>query len=533
MASENSFVQPTIPRFDGHYDHWKAQRKTLDDQRLKDLKTKNYLFQVIDRAILKTILKKDTTKDIWDSMKTKYQGTARVKLAQLQALHKEFEILHMKEEELVNYYFARTLSIANKMRIHGENLEDVAIIEKILLSMTHKFDYVVCSIEESNDINSLSIDVLQSSLLVHEQRMTSYVVEEQALKVSTHEGTTSLGRGRRRRGLHGSSRGRGRQLSYNQGAQFNKASVECYHCHKLGHYQYECPDKEKETKVNFVKTKGEILLMAYIDKKEISSGDIKFHMKNNTVQTISNMFYIPDLKSNLISMGQLQERGYIIIIPQSQCQIHHPEKGLIVEAKMTANHMFLLHIQYDAQKCLSTRVQDPTWLWHLRYGHLSFKGLKTLHEKNMVEGLPKINCPTEMCEDCIVDKQHHDSFPQGKAWRTEQILQLVHSNICGEINPTSNGNKSFKTQVEKESGKYIQILRTNRGGEFNSHNFASFCELHGIRRQLTARYTPQQNDVVERKNQTIMNMVRSILLKKSIPKTLWTEAINWSVHVLN
>jgi hypothetical protein len=134
-------------------------------------------------------------------------------------------------------------------------------------------------------------------------------------------------------------------------------------------------------------------------------------MKNNIVQTITSVFYVPDLKSNLISMGQLQERGYIIIIKQSWCQIHHLEKGLIAEAKMTANRMFPLHIQYDAQKCLSTRMQDPTWLWHLRYGHLSFKGLKTLHEKNMVEGLQKINCPTEMCEDCIVSKQHRDSFP--------------------------------------------------------------------------------------------------------------------------
>ena len=151
-------------------------------------------------------------------------------------------------------------------------------------------------------------------------------------------------------------------------------SVECYHCHKLGHYQYECPDKEKETKVNFAETEGEMLLMAYINKKENSSGDtwyldlgcsnhmcgnkslfydldetfretvklwnnscmsvmgkgdIKFHMKNNTVQTITSVFYVPDLKSNLISMGQLQERGYIIIIQQSRCQIHHPEKGLI------------------------------------------------------------------------------------------------------------------------------------------------------------------------------------------------------------
>jgi hypothetical protein len=125
MASENSFVQPAIPRFDGHYDHWsmlienflrskeywdlietgitaaaegsnfsEIQQKTYEDQKLKDLKAKNYLFQAIDQSILETILKKDTTKDIWDSLKQKYQGIACVKRAQLQALRKEFEVLH-------------------------------------------------------------------------------------------------------------------------------------------------------------------------------------------------------------------------------------------------------------------------------------------------------------------------------------------------------------------------------------------------------------------------------------------------------
>ncbi|KAI5339149.1 hypothetical protein L3X38_018421 [Prunus dulcis] len=106
------------------------QKKTIADQKLKDLKAKNYLFQAINRAILETILKKDIVKDIWDSLKQKYQGTARVKCAQLQALRKEFEILHMKEGESVNEYFARTLTIANKMGIHGEKMGDVVVIEK-------------------------------------------------------------------------------------------------------------------------------------------------------------------------------------------------------------------------------------------------------------------------------------------------------------------------------------------------------------------------------------------------------------------
>ncbi|XP_011034020.1 PREDICTED: uncharacterized protein LOC105132309 [Populus euphratica] len=191
MSMETNFVQPSIPKFDEYYDHWSmlmeiflrlkeywtlmeqevpvktegasltdAQMKTIDDQRLKDLKAKNYLFQAIDRSLLETILKKDTAKDIWDSLKQKYQGKARVKRAQLQALRKEWEMLQMKAGESVNEYFARTLTITNKKRIHGEKMDDVAVIEKILRSMTSKFDYVVCAIEESNDVETMSIDEL-------------------------------------------------------------------------------------------------------------------------------------------------------------------------------------------------------------------------------------------------------------------------------------------------------------------------------------------------------------------------------------
>jgi hypothetical protein len=111
MAAEGqNFL--SIPRFDGDYDHWSllmenllrskeywscietrftepdegetltaAQKRHLEDCKLKDLKVKNYLFQSIDKSILKTILQKDTSKQLWESMKTKYQGNTRVKRA--------------------------------------------------------------------------------------------------------------------------------------------------------------------------------------------------------------------------------------------------------------------------------------------------------------------------------------------------------------------------------------------------------------------------------------------------------------------
>jgi transposase InsO family protein len=93
--------------------------------------------------------------------------------------------------------------------------------------------------------------------------------------------------------------------------------------------------------------------------------------------------------------------------------------------------------------------------------------------------------------------------------------------------------KRFKARVEKETEKDIQCLRTNRGGEYTSNEFANMCESNGIKRQLTAAYIPHQNGVSERRNRTIMNMVRSLLASKNMPKTFWPEAVNWSVHILN
>ncbi|XP_016707066.1 uncharacterized protein [Gossypium hirsutum] len=104
----------------------------------------------------------------------------------------------MKTGEPVNEYFARTLTIVNKMKTNGENKTNAKVVSKILRSMTFKFNYVVCSIEESKDTSILTIDELQSSLLVHKQRinMSSLVEEAQALKISSMEQFGSRGRGR-------------------------------------------------------------------------------------------------------------------------------------------------------------------------------------------------------------------------------------------------------------------------------------------------------------------------------------------------
>ncbi|BAT81343.1 hypothetical protein VIGAN_03103900 [Vigna angularis var. angularis] len=126
-------------------------------------------------------------------MRQKHQGSTKVKRAQLQALRREFELLTMKEGEKVDIFLGRALSMVNKMKSNGENMEQSMVVSKILRSLTSKYNYIVCSIEESNDLSSLTLDELHGSLLVHEQRMQEQSVEEQVLKISQDE---SLGQGR-------------------------------------------------------------------------------------------------------------------------------------------------------------------------------------------------------------------------------------------------------------------------------------------------------------------------------------------------
>ena len=161
-------------------------------------------------------------------MKKKYQSTASAKRQHLQALCSEFEIFRMKLGESVTDYFSRTMAIVNKMRIHGDKTEDVLIVEKILRSLTPKFNFVVCAIEEANDVGLLLIDELQSSLLVHEQKINQQEEEEQALKVVSENHSTpsradrgrGRGRGRVKGGRNNNDCGNQQQNHHHQESQF-------------------------------------------------------------------------------------------------------------------------------------------------------------------------------------------------------------------------------------------------------------------------------------------------------------------------
>ncbi|XP_052486390.1 uncharacterized protein LOC128041103 [Gossypium raimondii] len=165
--------------------------------------------------------------------RSKFGGNERVKRSLLNTLRREFEVLEMKKRETIKDYFPNVMAVTNLMYSNVEIISDLVTVEKILQTLKKRFTYVVVSIEEEKDAHTISIDELQSSLFVHEQKFKRMEREEDhALKViAGNERFKSRGHGANSyRG-----RGRGRRRS------FDKARVECYKCHKLWHFQYKCP----------------------------------------------------------------------------------------------------------------------------------------------------------------------------------------------------------------------------------------------------------------------------------------------------
>ena len=111
----------------------------------------------------------------------------------------------------------------------------------------------------------------------------------------------------------------------------------------------------------------------------LGKGNIRLQIAGIT-QVITDVFYIPELRNNLLSLGQMQERGVVVLIQHEVCRLYHPKRGLIVQTTMSTNQMFMLfaRIVLKTSNCFQTTLKVNTHLWHYTYGHLNYRSLRTL-----------------------------------------------------------------------------------------------------------------------------------------------------------
>lgn len=279
-------------------------------------------------------------------------------------------------------------------------------------------------------------------------------------------------------------------------------------------------------------------------------------VKLNEQLWLKDVLHIPSFKFNLISVSKLlQDTRYNLIFTFGQCLVQDV-LGTTVGLAKQMNGLYLLvnppkvqnvvHNSITAQ-CISGEI------WHQRLGHFPVNKLQFLSDI-------KTSITKDFtCDACHFAKHKRSPFPVSVT-TSNAIFDLIHADIWGPFQVGSlNGEHYFLTLVDDYSrftwlhlmkskaevrqlimrfhamvftqfGKLIKIIRTDNGAEFNMVEF--FAEK-GIIHQRSCAYTPQQNAIVERKHQHILNVARAIRFQASFPLEFWGQCVMHAVFLIN
>lgn len=199
-------------------------------------------------------------------------------------------------------------------------------------------------------------------------------------------------------------------------------------------------------------------------------------------------------------------------------------------------------------------------LWHRRMGHANEQYVKKAC--SLVTGIDSVSNSIGKCVVCAKGKQTRCSF-KSIGTRAKNILDLVHSDVCGPMSQTSHGGANyfvlfvddfsrktflytmksksevkdkfveFKNRVERETGRKIRTLRSDNGGEYIGNQMKSHLRECGIRHQTSAPYTPEQNGLAERMNRTIVEKARCMLFDSNLSIGFWAEAVSTAAYIVN
>jgi transposase InsO family protein len=220
----------------------------------------------------------------------------------------------------------------------------------------------------------------------------------------------------------------------------------------------------------------------------------------------------------------------------------------------TSSNIYVLS-EIGNEKCFLGK-KDESWLWNKRMGHTHFDNIFKVSKREAIREIPQITKPTNtVCKHCQQGKKTKTRF-KSKEFSTKRPLEIVHTDLVGPT--TTKGlkgekyfmllvddytimsvvfflkNKSedfenfkvYKEMVENEMDSKTKCLRYDNGGEFTSKEFMGYCSRHGIKRKFYVARTPQQNGVFERKNSTVQEMARTMLMDSKLTDIFWTQSMH-------
>ncbi|GJW76347.1 retrovirus-related pol polyprotein from transposon TNT 1-94 [Tanacetum coccineum] len=264
--------------------------------------------------------------------------------------------------------------------------------------------------------------------------------------------------------------------------------------------------------------------------------------------TISRVYYVEGLGHNLFSVGQFCDSNLEVAFRQHTYFIRNLE-------------------DYDDSSTymsLSKASKTKSWLCHRRLSHLNFGAINHLARHGLVRGLPKLKFEKDhLCYACAMGKSKKKPHKPKSEDTNQEKLYLLHMDLCGPMRVASvNGKKYILIIVDDYSRftwvkclwskdeapdfiikflKMIQVwlkvpvrqIRTDNGTEFVNQTLREYYEKVGISDETFVARSPQQNGVVERRNRTLIEVARIMLIYAKAPLFLWAEAVATACYTQN
>ena len=314
--------------------------------------------------------------------------------------------------------------------------------------------------------------------------------------------------------------------------------------------------------------RGELDLI--MGNKQITSvdriGSYELTFDSGLSVELLNVCYSANMARNIISFKALYDDGFdfsfqngsILVLKNEMLYFKASPCNGIYETNISLrdNNYSILNVDSESSKS----SLDKTYLWHCRLGHINKKRIAKLQ----ADGILKSFDPTsyDECESCLLGKMTKAPFT-GNCERGKDLLELIHTDVCGPFrSSTRHGERYFVTftddfsrygyvylikhksetfevfrtyqnEVENQLGKKIKILRSDRGGEYLNSILCDHLRNCGIVSQFTEPGTPQHNGVAERRNRTLLDMVRCMMSRTTLPISFWGYALETAARVLN
>nr|GEZ94655.1 hypothetical protein [Tanacetum cinerariifolium] len=232
---------------------------------------------------------------------------------------------------------------------------------------------------------------------------------------------------------------------------------------------------------------------------------------------ITRVYFVEGLGHKLFSVGQLCDSDLEVVFRRNACFVRNLEGVDLLKGDHSTNlYTINLHKMASASPiCIMDRASSTkSWLWHQRLSHLNFDTINNLARNDLVSGLPKFKYHKEhLCPSC----------EQGKSKRASHPPKPVPNSRSKDEAPEVI--KTFLKRITVLLQSPVIIIRTDNDTEFKNQALKDYFDSVGISHQMSSVRTPQQNRVVERRNRTLVEAARTMLIFSCEPLFLWAEAI--------